>query len=214
MCMEPNNRVFINCPYDKKYKHFFVLIVFYCFYFGYEPIFASQIGGAESRIDKIIKMIKECDFGIHDISKVYLPEKDTLPRYNMPFELGLDFMLKHSSETRNKLLILDGEQYQYLKTISDLSGCDIIGHNNDEIKLINALRDFFMGFNQYDKVPKGINLYEIFVKTFNLWMQIRSKDIGVKDFEELEMSEIKQNVKMFFETFQNRKAQLLTQSAS
>jgi hypothetical protein len=212
--MEFNNKVFINCPYDKKYKHFFVLIVFYCFYFGYEPVFASQIGGAESRIDKIIKMIKECDFGIHDISKAFIQDDESLPRYNMTFELGLDFMLKHNKKTRNKLLILDGEQYQYLKTISDLSGCDIIGHNNDEIRLINAIRDFFMGFNQYDKVPKGINLYEVFIKTFNLWMQVRNKDIGVEDFEELEMSEIKQNVKTFFDIFQSNKAQIKTNSVT
>ena len=44
---------------------------------------------AEVRIDKIAKIIKDCRYGIHDISRTEVSRETGLPRFNMPFELGL-----------------------------------------------------------------------------------------------------------------------------
>lgn len=195
--MSLNKKVFINCPYDDDYKHFFAMIVFYCFYFGYEPVFASEEIGAQTRIDKIINMISNCEFGIHDISK----PKDRLPRYNMAFELGLDFMSRHKSDSRNKLLILEKKQNQYTKTISDLGGCDIAGHNNDSVILVDILRRFFVMFDDYDSdLPRGNALFEVYIKTFNKWIQTEAGLSKDETYEKLEMAEIKRKAKEYFRT--------------
>jgi hypothetical protein len=39
-------------------------------------------------------MIAECDFSIHDISRVELDDHSRLPRFNMPLELGADLGLR------------------------------------------------------------------------------------------------------------------------
>lgn len=43
----------------------------------------------EERIRKIKRIIRECRYGIHDISRVELDAVHQLPRFNMPLELGL-----------------------------------------------------------------------------------------------------------------------------
>jgi hypothetical protein len=40
------------------------------------------------RIEKILDIIDQCKLGIHDISRTELNEH-SLPRFNMPLELGL-----------------------------------------------------------------------------------------------------------------------------
>jgi len=44
---------------------------------------------SENRLKKILRIIGECQFAIHDISRTDLDKKHQLPRFNMPFELGL-----------------------------------------------------------------------------------------------------------------------------
>lgn len=54
-----------------------------------------------NRLDKIIRLIKNCRFGIHDISRVELDQAQ-LPRFNMPFEFGIYFGAKHFGEKEQK----------------------------------------------------------------------------------------------------------------
>jgi hypothetical protein len=44
---------------------------------------------SELRLDKIMRIIEQCAYGIHDISAVGLSAGTNLPRFNMPLELGL-----------------------------------------------------------------------------------------------------------------------------
>ena len=88
--MSDRRKVFINCPYDKEYFNFFQLLVYFCFFFSYEPCFASEDFSSSSRIQKIEEMIEQSSIGIHDISRIKLT--DNHPRFNMPFELGMDYM--------------------------------------------------------------------------------------------------------------------------
>lgn len=78
--------VFINCPFDPEYKPLFEAIVFTVQIAGFRPRCAREASNAgQVRIDKILEIISECKYGIHDISRTEpLP-----PRFNMPLELGL-----------------------------------------------------------------------------------------------------------------------------
>jgi hypothetical protein len=80
--------VFINCPFDHQYQKKFRAIVFTPVYCGFEPRGALEVSDAsQNRLDKIMKIMAECHYSIHDISRTQLSEG--LPRFNMPFELGI-----------------------------------------------------------------------------------------------------------------------------
>jgi hypothetical protein len=69
-----------------------------------------------------------------------------LPRFNMPFECGIDFGIKLSNPQKyqnKKFLILEKEQYRYQKVISDISGNDIKAHKNNPEQIIKVVRDWF-----------------------------------------------------------------------
>lgn len=137
--------VFINCPFDKEYSLFFDAILFAVYACGFRPRCAMEVDdSSDIRIEKIIKIIKDCRFGIHDISRTELDSVNNLPRFNMPLELGLFLGAKRYGSKQQKskvLLIFDKEQFRYQKYISDIAGQDIKSHNSNPYELIKAIRN-------------------------------------------------------------------------
>ncbi|MDX1919783.1 MAG: hypothetical protein SFU25_03500 [Candidatus Caenarcaniphilales bacterium] len=139
------DNVFINCPFDIEYKSLFYSIVFTIHDAGFlSRCSLEESNSGKSRFEKIKKIISECKYGIHDISRTEL-DNNFLPRFNMPFELGvfvgaMDFGKKKDS--LKSILILDVEKYRYQKFLSDIAGRDIKGHNNSEEEVIKAVRDW------------------------------------------------------------------------
>ncbi|ETR65194.1 MAG: hypothetical protein OMM_06111 [Candidatus Magnetoglobus multicellularis str. Araruama] len=148
VCDDFKKNVFINCPFDDDFRQILIGIVFTVMYFGFKPrLSLERSDSAESRIDKIIDLILESKFGIHDLSRIVSKEKGEHYRMNMPFELGIDYgckRLKDGQWSTKKILVLEKEKYRYHKAISDLSGSDIKHHNNEVIKAIQAVRDWFI----------------------------------------------------------------------
>jgi hypothetical protein len=138
--------VFINCPFDSKYKPIFDAIVFAVIDCGYTVSCALQEEDAgPTRIDKIYRLIAECRFGIHDISRIEQDRTQPLPRFNMPFELGLFLGARHFGVRNQKTkscLVLDTEQYRYQAFLSDISGQDIRAHGNEPKVAVAAIRDW------------------------------------------------------------------------
>jgi hypothetical protein len=161
--------VFINCPFDAQHKKLFEAIVFAVFDCGFQPRCALEIDdGGQIRIEKIFKIIGDCRFGIHDISKTELDESNNLPRFNMPLELGMFLGAKRygSGEQKEKVcLILDRENYRYQKFISDISGQDIRAHENDPRLAISIVRNWLRNTTPEDGMPGGDAIgerYELF----------------------------------------------------
>lgn len=68
--------VFVNCPFDKNFRQILLGIVFTIIYFGYKPRLATErADSAESRIEKILNLIKGSKFGIHDLSRIESTKK-------------------------------------------------------------------------------------------------------------------------------------------
>jgi hypothetical protein len=150
----PHRSVFINCPFDEEYKPLFRALVFAVVACGYRPRCAlERLDGAEYRLDKIAGMIGACDWGIHDISRVEIDLSNSLPRFNMPLELGVHLgarLLGTGRQQRKRALILESAPHRYDKTLSDISGQDIARHDNRPDRVIAAVRDFFN-----DHRPRG-----------------------------------------------------------
>ncbi|HEU4833509.1 MAG TPA: hypothetical protein VFS90_03800 [Pyrinomonadaceae bacterium] len=138
--------VFINCPFDKDYEPLSRAIVFAIRDLNLKPRSAMHVSdGGQPRINKILELIENCKFSIHDICRTELDPVNGLPRFNMPFELGLDLGCKRyriSDQEDKLLLILDTERDRYRTFLSDIAGQDIANHNGSVEAVISIVRDW------------------------------------------------------------------------
>lgn len=143
--------VFINCPFDNRYRKLFRAIVFSTIDCGFLPRCALEITDSSvERLGKLFDLITECRLSIHDISRIQLDSVNRLPRFNMPLELGMFLGAKRfGSKVQNKknCLIMDVEKYRYQKYMSDIAGKDIKAHSNDISKVIKIIRDWLVSYN-------------------------------------------------------------------
>lgn len=138
--------VFINCPFDDKYFELLKALVFTITYFKFIPrISLESSDSGLSRLEKIIKLIQESQYAIHDISRLQASSIDEYYRLNMPFELGIDYGLRrfNNEHADKRSLILATGKYDYMKAISDINGLDIKNHNDNPSRLIECLRAWF-----------------------------------------------------------------------
>lgn len=81
--------VFINCPFDPQYRPIFEAIVWTVQDLGFSARCATERDDSgEIRIQKIMQIIAQSQYGIHNISRTQVNDEG-LPRFNMPYELGL-----------------------------------------------------------------------------------------------------------------------------
>ncbi|MGA9995775.1 MAG: hypothetical protein WBP93_10185 [Pyrinomonadaceae bacterium] len=158
--------VFINCPFDDQYLTLFNAIVFTVHDMGFRPRCALEARNAgQIRLHKILDIISECKYSIHDPSRTELDSIYGLPRFNMPLELGLDLGCKRYGldyQQEKVLLVMDIEQYRYQKFISDIAGQDIYAHNGDEQQVIDVVREWLRP--ELDSrtiiIPSGDEIYK------------------------------------------------------
>jgi len=138
--------VFVNCPLDDDYLPLLRPLLFSIVYLQLTPRIAlERLDSGEPRVQKIISLIKESKYAIHDLSRLQAGTAGEYFRLNMPFELGLDvgcrlFKLGRWSEKR--CLILEAEKYRYQAAISDLSNSDIAVHGNQPVTVVTVVRNW------------------------------------------------------------------------
>jgi hypothetical protein len=163
---EYTTSVFINCPFDEQYKPLFEVIVFALLAFGLRPRCALEVeDGSEVRIDKIFKIVAECKYGIHDISRTEATSASGLPRFNMPLELGIFLAAKRFGVGRQRqkvCLILDSTPYRYQQFISDIAGQDIQVHGNNIQEAISVVRNWLRIAAGAKVLPGGMEIFRRF----------------------------------------------------
>jgi hypothetical protein len=149
--------VFINCPFDKEYDILLKSIVFTIYRCGFVPRSAmEEDDGTDMRMDKITRLISKCKFGIHDISRIELDAANNLPRFNMPFELGLFWGAKKFGNKVNKekvAMVFEKERYISQKYLSDLNGVDVKAHNDDVLSIIRHVRNWLFTSSGRTSIP-------------------------------------------------------------
>jgi hypothetical protein len=137
--------VFINCPFDNDYSSCFEALVFTITASGHRARCAlEEEDGGDIRFDKLCRLIGESDRSVHDLSRVELGDND-LPRFNMPFELGLALGAKRFGGRRQRVktaLIMVAEKYRLPAYLSDLGGNDPAAHDRDPEKVIAIIRRY------------------------------------------------------------------------
>lgn len=152
-----DENVFINCPFDRNYAPIFDAIIFSIFDCGFRPVCARErMNSGQMRLDKIADFIRDSRFSIHDLSRTEVDERTSLPRFNMPLELGMALGCAKYGEGRQReksLLVMDKRRYRYHKFISDLSGQDIAEHRNDPLRAMKVVRDWLRAESGYSDIP-------------------------------------------------------------
>ncbi|MEM6727515.1 MAG: hypothetical protein AAF618_03345 [Pseudomonadota bacterium] len=116
---------------------------------------------ASDRAERIMDIIEDCQLSIHDISSVELDATVNLPRFNMPFELGLDLVARRyggGDLCEKKILIMYADPHRYLASISDIRGKDIRSHGGTVLGTIDAVRGFLNAHKLADK-KNGVHAY-------------------------------------------------------
>ncbi len=157
----------------------FEAIVFAVHDCGFRPRCALEAtDGGEVRVDKIARLIGECRLGIHDISRTELNAAG-LPRFNMPFELGVFLGARrfgNARQRRKSCLVMDRERYRYQAFISDIAGQDIVAHGGDPALAIAAVRNWLVPYAGTRTIPGGEEItrrYRQFTKALSLLLQIK-----------------------------------------
>lgn len=151
--------VFINCAFDPSFQPIFDGIVFTVLRCGFTPRCALETDDAsENRFAKIQKIVEDCRYGIHDISRTETNGEPPLPRFNMPLELGLFLGAKRfgdDEQKRKRMLVLDTERYRYQRFISDIAGQDIHAHNGDVGTAIGVVTTWLRAQSGRSSIPGG-----------------------------------------------------------
>jgi hypothetical protein len=140
------DNVFVNCPFDREYLPLLRPLLFTVIDLGLVPRIAlERLDSGRPRFDKIVTLIQQSKYAIHDLSRNQSSKAGEFFRLNMPFELGLDVgcsLFKKGQWTSKKCLILEAEKFRYQAAISDLSNSDIGVHSNEPSQVVTEVRNW------------------------------------------------------------------------
>ena len=160
-----HTNVFINCPFDDGYIPLLRPLLFSAVRAGLTLRIASEtFDSGVARINRICELVRESKYSVHDLPRMRASSEGEIHRMNMPFELGLDIGCRVFSGglgNQKRCLILETEQYEYQKALSDMSNSDIKRHQNEPEELIRQVRNWFVEVG-IGKLPSGTVIWEEF----------------------------------------------------
>lgn len=156
------NAVFLNIPYDNKFRKLYLAYIVGLTHLGLEPRATLGIPGGERRLDRILELIKSCRYSIHDLSRVELERAaPRVPRFNMPFELGLAVTWSKMYPARHTWFVCEAQNRRLLKSLSDLNGTDPNIHDGTAEGVMRELGNAFVRDRGMPTVPKMMSAYRI-----------------------------------------------------
>jgi hypothetical protein len=127
----PRDRsVFINCPYDGRFRGIFDAMIFTILAAGLWPRWAAEGGSTDTRLDRILRGLRGSRFSIHDLSRSKGEGKGNFARMNMPLELGMAMEMgfpQHERDHRWGAIL--SRQREHQQFVSDLNAFDLGFHD-------------------------------------------------------------------------------------
>jgi len=159
------NAVFLNIPYDEKFRSVYLAYIVGLYQFGLTPRVTLGIPGGERRLDRILDLIHGCRYSIHDLSRVQLDRNPPLtPRFNMPFELGLAVASAKLRTDPHTYFLFESLQRRVQKSLSDLDGTDPYIHGGIVEGVMRELCNAFIRRKFRPTVPKMMAAYRVVVR--------------------------------------------------
>ncbi len=181
MSFETN--VFINCPFDDTYINDLLKPMIYVIIKnGFNPRMSLEVSDSgQIRLEKITETIRNCKYGIHDLSLVKSKKAKEFARMNMPFELGIDYGLRRSGIAplnTKQFLTLEATKYDYMRAISDISGFDIKVHGNETEKLFDCLYSWSSETLKINKQDPPQKLFDDFLDFNTSLFDEKAEELG------------------------------------
>jgi len=130
--------VFLNVPFDEKHEPIFLGMVVGLVSLGLKPRSVIEIPETGwGRMARLFDLLCSCGASIHDLSRV----EDKVPRFNMPFELGLAFALSRLKKAPHPFFVFEAKRFRLNKTLSDLNMLDPRIHHNKGLEAIKCVHD-------------------------------------------------------------------------
>lgn len=134
--------VFLNVPFDREYSPLFLALIVGLTGLGRIPRCVLEVpSGGRSRLERIFGLISNCGASIHDLSRVTLSGALEVPRFNMPFELGIGYAL--SRMTPHSFFVLEARAFRLQASLSDLNGHDPHIHDETPTGVLRCILDCF-----------------------------------------------------------------------
>jgi hypothetical protein len=152
--------VFLNIPYDSTFEKLFLAYIAATSAFGFTPRATLEIPFGERRLDRILALILESRYSIHDLSRVQLDRKaPCTPRFNMPFELGLTVALARSAHPSHSWVVCESMPHRIKKSLSDLDGTDAYVHGGTLAGVFRELGNAFVGSTRQPSAAEMATIY-------------------------------------------------------
>jgi hypothetical protein len=158
---KPLAEVFLNIPYDSKFKRLFLAYIAGLSVFGLVPRATLEIPGSTRRLEKILTLIGSCRYSIHDLSRVELDtHAPSTPRFNMPFELGLSVAVQAALKgNKHEWFVCESKRLRLLKSLSDLNGTDPYIHDG---KIEGVFRELCNIFTRSGSRPTTQLMWQVY----------------------------------------------------
>jgi hypothetical protein len=166
-----NQSIFINCPFDEAFRSCFEAILFTVTMSGYRVRCALEADDAgDVRFEKLCELIADCDRSIHDLSRTQ-SGVDGLPRFNMPFELGLMMGARQYGRGRQRAkraMIMVSKPFAMPRFLSDLAGNDPKAHEDNALNVIRIVRDHLHTDPSGSRLPGAAHMADLMTEFRNL----------------------------------------------
>lgn len=161
--------VFLNVPFDREYSPLFISLIAALTGLGRKPRCVLEVSTAGSdRLDRIFELLSGCGASIHDLSRVSLSAPLQVPRFNMPFELGIAYCL--GKQSGHRFFVMEEQAYRLQATLSDLNGHDPHIHEGTQEGVMACLLDCF---GMPGKVPSVKELKGLTAKLSRIVAQLQ-----------------------------------------
>lgn len=137
--------VFINIPFDTTHERIFLALVAGLVSLGLNPRSVLEVPPSTDRLRRLYSIISACPFSLHDLSRVQLSRTGAfrVPRFNMPFELGLAAAVSLQQNARHEWRILERVPLRVGQSLSDIGGYDASIHGGSVRGTMDVLLDIF-----------------------------------------------------------------------
>jgi hypothetical protein len=170
--------VFLNVPYDAEFENLLLAYIVGISAFGFTPRATLEIPFGQRRLDRILSLIRQSRYSIHDLSRVQLDQNaPRTPRFNMPFELGLTVALERSAHPDHSWIVCEAVPHRIKKSLSDLDGTDAYIHGGTVAGVFRELGNAFVGSSRQPTVTEMSQIYRLLRARFRSVL----KKAGAKD---------------------------------
>ena len=191
-----DQNVFVNCPFDEEFLPLLRPLLFTIRFLGFRPRIALEaLDSGAPRIQKIIGLIAESRYAIHDLSRLESKRAGEYYRLNMPFELGIDVgcrLFGNAAWRRKRCLVLEVEPYRYQAAVSDLAGSDIAVHGGNPQQVVAEVRNWLNSQGSL-RAPGPTSIWGAFLDfTAENYDSLKQRGFSDRDIERLPVDELMQ----------------------